>query len=842
MTHFVQLSYRESNMKTKVDLRSLVLQSAALLAAAFFALPDLAASETEYVIDASGAERPVRNDRLQAGGKSPAGDRIDANDYYLTWNDQPFIPVVGEFHFARYPNQYWEESLRKIKAGGIGVVATYIHWNVHEEIEGEFDWTGDRDLKRFVELADSIGLKVIVRIGPYGHGEMRNGGFPDWLLAKPAVVRSNDPNYLHYTQLFFNEIGKQLHGLFFQDGGPIIGIQLENEYQHSASAWAPFYAGQPIEYTASTRDLNVTHIGVAISESENRNATYGVEHMQTLKKLANEAGMDAPLYTATGWGNATIIPNVTLPVTAAYAYPSWEKSSVQSPFFRYTNLQEFPDYSPVSYVGTDYPYFAAELGTGIPVNYSRRPVVVPESNDAMVNRFLGSGANGIGYYMFHGGTTLKGKRTNYLSEEALSYPKLSYDFQAPLGEFGEARESFHRLRTLNYFMQSFGANLAPMAVVSDNDTGQVVSDDKKNFHFSARSNGSSAFLFLNNFQDHAKVSDATGIAFRIKLDDGQVRIPNAGTIDVMTGENLIFPINLDLSGITLVSATAQPLAKLESEDLDRFVFVSAERAPSEFIFGREDGLRISDTSACEANEASEKLRVECRSTNRTSFVIEDHEAAKVEIILLSRLESRNAWVIELGGQEFLAISKAIPLVLSNERVQFIHKSNEEQATIIPAVSGRFSSVGPGSVTVSSDSGTAATVFEIKQDEFVPDFSASLATPKNLMVNIAGDVPQGVIDLFLEVDYVADTVMAFMANDLVADTFYIGEPWRIGLKRFFGDAHWRNVLLHFRPLHEDAPFLEDLPASAIPDFEKGDRVLTVKSVRVIPEYSTTLQLN
>jgi len=829
-------------MKIRVNTQSLVLQSAALLTAAFFTVADLAASETEYVIDASGAERPVRYDHLQAGGKSPAGDRIDSNDYYLTWNDQPFIPVAGEFHYARYPNQYWEESLRKIKAGGIDVVATYIHWNVHEEIEGEFDWTGDRDLRRFVELADSIGLKVIVRIGPFGHGEMRNGGFPDWLLAKPVVERSNDPDYLHYTQLFFNEIGKQLHGLFFKDGGPIIGIQLENEYQHSASAWAPFYAGQPTEYTASTKDLSVTHIGVAISESENRNATYGVEHMRMLKKLANEAGMDAPLYTATGWGNATIIPDVTLPVTAAYAYPSWEKSSVQSPFFRYTNLQENPDYSPVSYVGTDYPYFAAELGTGIPVNYSRRPVVVSESNDAMVNRFLGSGANGIGYYMYHGGTTLKGKRTNYLSEEALSYPKLSYDFQAPLGEFGEARESFHRLRTLHYFIHSFGANLAPMAVVRDNEIGQVVSADKEHFHFSARSNGSSAFLFLNNFQDHAKLSDAIGIAFRITLDDGQVRIPHTGTFDVVAGENLILPVNLDLSGITLVSATAQPLAKLRNEDLSRFVFISAEKAPTEFVFRRKDELRISDTSACEAREDSGFLRVECRSTRRASFVIEDDGGAKVEIILLSRAQSRDAWVIELGGQEFLAISKAIPLVLSSELVQFIHKSNEEEVTIIPAVSGQFSSVGPGSVTVGSDSGKAATVFQIKQDEFVPEFSASMVTPKKLTVNITGNAPQGVIDLFLEVDYVADTVMAFMANDLVADTFYIGEPWRIGLKRFFGDDHWRNILLHFRPLHKDAPFLEDLPASAIPDFENGGPVLTVKSVRLIPEYSTILELN
>ena len=106
---------------------------------------------------------------------------------------------MGEFHFSRYPEKYWEEEILKMKAGGVQVVSTYIFWIHHEEIEGQFDWSGQRNLRRFVELCGKHGMYVFVRIGPWDHGEVRNGGFPDWLLAK-AKVRTNDPVYLSYVR------------------------------------------------------------------------------------------------------------------------------------------------------------------------------------------------------------------------------------------------------------------------------------------------------------------------------------------------------------------------------------------------------------------------------------------------------------------------------------------------------------------------------------------------------------------------------------------------------------------------------------------------------------------
>lgn len=800
------------------------------------------ADDGVYAIDVSGANRPVRSDHLLVGGASPDGDSIDSNDYYLTWNDEPIVPVTGEFHYARYPNQFWEESLRKMKAGGVNIVATYIHWIIHEEIEGEFDWTGDRDVRKFVELADKVGMKVIIRVGPFGHGEIRSGGFPDWLLAKPIVERSNDELYLHYSALFFNEIGKQLDGMFFRDGGPIIGVQLENEYQHSASAWAPSYPKQPYDFTAAHRDAGVTHLGVSVSKAENVNAVYGIEHMRTLKTLVEQAGMKAPLYTATGWGNATILPNETLPVTAAYAYPSWEKAGTQSPFFLYTNLQENPDYDRISYVGTDYPYFAAELGTGIMVQYTRRPYVVPESNDAMVNRFLGSGANGIGYYMYHGGTTPKGKRTDYLSEEAKGYPKLSYDFQAPLGEYGETRKSFHLLRPLHYFASAFGAELAPKAVVLPDGAAEMQPGDIERLRFAARADGKSAFVFLNNFQDHAVVRDIPNVKIEVTHDEGKVAIPRNGTMTVLAGESMILPVNMILGGLKLESATAQPMTRLRGDSVERFVFIAPRRAQPEFVFAAEGISAVSDLAGCSSESQSGVVIVRCEHDVLTSFVVEQEDGGKLEVLLVGRDASLDAWVLDVKGKDHLVISAAMPLAVDDETVRFVHKSHEEKVTIAPALTGKPTVVGPGAVRADGETGIEATVFSVVQAEYEPDYAASMVTPRKMAMSIRGEIPPGVNDLFIEIDYVADTIMAFMGNDLVADTFYYGQPWRIGLKRFFDNENWREPLFHFRALHKDAVFMDDLADEAVPSFEKRRKVIELNSATVSPEYVTTVELH
>ena len=417
-----------------------------------------------YNIDARMVNLEARSANLDIGGQNFNGETIGINNHYLTMEENPTIPVTGEFHFSRYPNGHWNEAIKKIKAGGINVIATYVFWNMHEEHEGIFNWEGDNNLRKFVELCAANKVKVILRIGPFSHGEVRNGGLPDWLLGKMLTIRSNDPEYLKYVDRLYHQIGIQVKGLLFKDGGPIFAIQLENEYQHSASPWGLTYPGQPFDFTAAERDRQLTHEGVSTSKEENPYAELGNQHMSVLKSLAQKNGLVVPVYTATGWGNAAVIKNETLPVQAAYPYPGWAPAE-PSNFYLYKDLHKNPDYAPVRYDPEDYPYIAAEIGGGIEGTYTRRPVVPAKSLDALINRFLGSGANGIGYYMYHGGITPKGDDF-FFSDEAYGYPKMEYDFQAPLSAYGKPRESFYRLKALHYFIHSFGEVLAPMVLPS----------------------------------------------------------------------------------------------------------------------------------------------------------------------------------------------------------------------------------------------------------------------------------------------------------------------------------------------------------------------------------------
>lgn len=244
----------------------------------------------EYFVDLRVKQKELRSSHLKMGGTNLLGESIEVNNYFLSINKKPIIPVTGEFHFSRYPNQYWEEAIQKIKAGGIDIIATYVFWNMHEELEGQFNWSGDNNLRKFIELCAANQVKVILRIGPFCHGEIRNGGLPDWLQGKALSIRSNDPAYLAYVDRLYSQIGKQVDGLLFNDGGPIIAIQLENEYQHSASPWGLTYPEQPHDFTASEQDRAITQEGVGISTSKNPYAELGNQHMSVLKSLAQKMG------------------------------------------------------------------------------------------------------------------------------------------------------------------------------------------------------------------------------------------------------------------------------------------------------------------------------------------------------------------------------------------------------------------------------------------------------------------------------------------------------------------------------------------------------------------------
>ena len=343
---------------------------------------------------------------------------------------------MGEIHYSRYPQKFWRESLLKMKACGIEVVSSYIIWIHHEEIEGEYNFYGDRDLNLFVKTCKECELKLWLRIGPWVHGEVRNGGFPDWLLKKEFESRTNDERYFIVVEKWFTKIYEQVKDYFFNETkpeNPIIGVQIENEYGHCGGL---------------TKEK-------------------GEIHMNRLTKLAKEIGFIVPFYTATGWGGAQT--GGLIPVMGGYCDAPWDSRTIEiESSGNYIFTHERNDQN----IGSDYnlgegatfeyskfPYLTAELGGGLQMTKHRRTVASEKDIASISLVKIGSGVNLLGYYMFHGGTNPDGILTTLQESKETGYPndvpEKSYDFNAPIREYGQISSTYKELKLLFFFYTRF---------------------------------------------------------------------------------------------------------------------------------------------------------------------------------------------------------------------------------------------------------------------------------------------------------------------------------------------------------------------------------------------------
>ena len=521
-------------------------------------------------IDVRADQRQIRSNHLELGVTTNAlGHSLDANSLYFLRDGRPWLPIMGEIHYSRVPRADWDEAILKMKADGIDIIATYIFWIHHEEVEGQFDWLGDRSLRDFVLACQRHGVWVLPRIGPWCHGEVRNGGFPDWLLAKGFKTRSTDTNYLHYVDRLYREVAQQLNGLYFKDGGPVLGVQLENE-------------------------LNFKGRG-------------GYDYMKELKRLAIAAGIEVPWYTCTGWPGIMRGEKEFLPMFGAYADAPWDKSTgrLVRDIFRFTPVREDAligaDLPGVNATRTNapadnlYPHGTAELGGGVQVTYHRRPVLSPEDVVSLSFVSLGSGANLLGYYMFHGGRNPEGRLTTLQESRVTKYPNdcpvISYDFQAPIGEWGQVRESYYHYRLLHYFANEFGSDLAPMHAffpVAQPKGAQ----DNETLRCAARAKDGRGFVFLANHQRYGDMHDLKDAQVEIVLKEGRLKIPEQ-PVTLAKDALAIWPFNFPLADARLIYATAQPLCDLTNGGEKLFVFFANGGVKPEFAFDAATVKKVS---------------------------------------------------------------------------------------------------------------------------------------------------------------------------------------------------------------------------------------------------------
>ncbi|MFD0656083.1 beta-galactosidase [Thermocatellispora tengchongensis] len=590
-----------------------------------------------------GEPAPPLRDHLAMGDTPDRADAITVNSRHLSRDGRPWFPIMGEFHFSRYPAEEWREELLKVRAGGVTVVATYIFWNVHEERRGVYDWTGDRDLRRFVTTCADLGLDVVARIGPWGHGESRNGGFPDWLLAQDCAHRTDDPRYLDLVRPWYGQIAVQLRGLTRDAGGPIVAVQIENELYDQPG------------------------------------------HLLTLKRLARQAGIDAPLWTATGWGHARLPEDELIPLFGGYSEAAWDTAHDGWPQQSRAHYFFGPGRDDDS-IGADlrtpetassdtdeshlerYPFATCELGSGMYTSYHRRPVVAAEDVAALALVKLGSGSAWQGYYMYHGASQKIGELSTLQESHATGYPNdcpvVNYDFQAPLGEYGQFRPSYARLRMQHLWLASDGADLATMALTMPPDAPADTAD-RSALRWAVRSDGRSGFLFVNNHQPVETLPEHEGVRFTVELGGRELVVPRE-PVTVPSGAFFVWPLARPVGGSVLLTASAQPVCVLDDDRGPVQVLAQTAGIPVELVF---DGGTVQQVEgmATVTRTGEEVVVTGLRPGPDCWLRLIDVAGRSAHVLVLDEESALSATRVRLWGADRLVLSPR-PAVAEDDRL------------------------------------------------------------------------------------------------------------------------------------------------------------------------------
>ena len=366
---------------------------------------------------------------------NPDGVKFEVDSRGFIIGGKHVLPVMGEIHYARVPEQEWRREIQKMRAGGITILSTYVFWIHHEEEEGHWNWEGNKN-----------------------------------------KLRTTATGFLAATRNLYSNIFQQVKGLQWKDGGPIVGVQIENECR---GPWTYYMA---------------------------------------LKEMAVEAGFDTPFYTRTGWpklnGNEEF--GKLLPLYGDYADGFWDRDLTDMPG-AYKDAFIMKDTRLSAVIATEalgknqdtqmeakdlsYPYLTCELGGGMMPSYHRRINMSGKEVKPLAICKLGSGSNLPGYYMYHGGTNPYNPKHTMAETQATAVtnyndmPHMSYDFQAPLGEMGQPNwTAWHESRLLHQFLADWGEELSQMDV------------DTLSNHYARRG----AFEFHN---DYVRILNENGTAY-----------------------------------------------------------------------------------------------------------------------------------------------------------------------------------------------------------------------------------------------------------------------------------------------------------------------------------------
>ncbi len=324
--------------------------------------------------------------------QSPTAHVLRANGDHFELDGKPFQIISGAIHYPRVPRAYWRDRLRKARAMGLNSVETYVFWNMHETTPGKFDFSGQNDIAEFIREAQQEGLFVILRPGPYVCAEWDFGGYPAWLLREPAMeVRSSNPAFMAAASRWLHRLGQELAPLQSANGGPIIAVQVENEY-----------------------------------------GSFGSDHnyMEQIHQLLIDSGFDrAMLYTADG---ADQLPNGSLAELPAVI--NFGSGDAKQEFAKLAKLRPHA------------PRMCGEYWDGWFDHWGGKHHTTDAAAEAKELEWMLEQGYSANLYMFHGGTSFGWMNGANIDAGKYEPDVTSYDYDVPVSESGELRPKYFLFR------------------------------------------------------------------------------------------------------------------------------------------------------------------------------------------------------------------------------------------------------------------------------------------------------------------------------------------------------------------------------------------------------------
>ncbi len=424
--------------------------------------------------------------------------RYDAQCF--TIHDRDVFLYSAAFHYCRTPKALWRDRMLKLKLAGFNTIETYVFWNYHEPVEGQVDMT---ELEDFIQLTRELGLWMILRVGPYVCAEWDAGGFPHWIIAKQFPLRSDSPESIQTSQGWYNHVLPVVRRNMITEGGPVILVQIENEYDY----WH-------------------------IPDAQKMNYITALAHMVW------DAGIDIPIFT--NWvsqARENSNPVMARIMDTGDFYPRWNIQKEVVPALA-TLRKEEPS-SPVGIAELQGGWFSQYGGQ---LSEEQDGVSAAQLN-LLTKTVIECGTAFTNFYMAHGGTNF---------EWAARKVTTTYDYAAPIREPGGLWNKYYAARTIGSFLQQSGP-----AIVRAGAAENIPSTNPK-VSVTMRKNGKTGFLFVRQTDDSDQDFTFTWTDPGTEVRQ-QFTVPAEGKLAIRAHGMKVLPVQLPISGGLLRYSTAEVL-------------------------------------------------------------------------------------------------------------------------------------------------------------------------------------------------------------------------------------------------------------------------------------------